>query len=335
MATNYAEAVKVGTMAATRLHLQLKNEEIVTRSGGNIDVFAAILELKLPLLFRPLNGLLGAFLPRPMPGLLVTTERSLNIQRFTAAHELGHYYLQHAPSLDDENVLRRMAISDHSPNFQETEADAFAVSFIMPRWLIAWHCKQQNWKFKDLEQPLITYQLSLRLGTSYEATSRTLERYKMISPPAGAQLRSVKPKQIKQTLLGDFEPDDYRGDVWVLTEKDAELQISGSPNDHFILRLKEHGNGGYLWNAEELLKSGFVVAKDECTTTDDDGIGGAFTRSILARPAQPGVETLTLSEERPWQPIPPLSQLVIHCDMAGAEVTGFSRVERKLRTKAA
>jgi len=82
-------------MAAGRLHRQLGSQDWVKREGGNIDVFSAILLLDVPLLLRPLKGLLGAYLREPTPGVLVTTERSLSIQRFTAAHELGHCLLKH------------------------------------------------------------------------------------------------------------------------------------------------------------------------------------------------------------------------------------------------
>src|SRR5579871_1638985 len=99
MAANYAGAVRNGTMQAARLHRDLESETQIHQQGGNIDVFSATLRLGLPLLFRPLRGLLGAFLRDPIPGVLVTTERPLSIQRLTAAHELGHFWLKHQPSL--------------------------------------------------------------------------------------------------------------------------------------------------------------------------------------------------------------------------------------------
>ena len=50
----------------------------------------------------------------------------MSIQRFTAAHELGHFSMRHEPSLDDESILRRMPMSpEPGNNFEETEADAF------------------------------------------------------------------------------------------------------------------------------------------------------------------------------------------------------------------
>src|ERR1700676_4599541 len=155
MATSYAGAVRNGSMAASRLHMQLGTQENMRQHGGGVDVFAATLGLNLPLILRPLDGLLGAYISEPISGVLVTTERPLSIQRFTAAHELGHFRLKHLPSLDDESILRRMAMQTMAagPNMQEVEADSFAIAFLMPRWLIAWHCQRQGWLARNLTEP--------------------------------------------------------------------------------------------------------------------------------------------------------------------------------------
>lgn len=132
-------------MAAARLLSQSETRVKMQTLGGSVDVFDAAVSLNLPLLMRPLKGLLGAYIPDPIPGVLVTTERQLSIQRFTAAHELGHFRMQHRPSFDDESILRRMTMTPVAkatdPDFQEVEADAFAVAFLMPKWLIEWHCQ--------------------------------------------------------------------------------------------------------------------------------------------------------------------------------------------------
>ena len=71
-------------MAAARLHQRL---DLASRSkpGGNVDVFGAIHIVELPLILRPLDRQLGAYLSDPEPGVLVTTQRSMSIQRFMAA----------------------------------------------------------------------------------------------------------------------------------------------------------------------------------------------------------------------------------------------------------
>ena len=154
MARTYAEAVRNGTAAASKLLRRLDWQAKLEAEPGAVDIFAIIAELDLPLMLRPLKGLLGAFLKVPTPGILVTTQRPLSIQRFTAAHELGHCLLDHEPSLDDEDQILRRAprAQDARTGFQETEADAFAVALMMPKWLILAHCARQGWRVPHLEQ---------------------------------------------------------------------------------------------------------------------------------------------------------------------------------------
>lgn len=334
MAGSYSSAIRNGTLEAARLHQRFGSRVVMEKHGGAVDVFDQIANLQVPLLLRPLSGLLGAFLPEPTPGILVTTERPFNIQRFTAAHELGHYYLKHKPSLDDEKgMLRRMALpgaaTDPSPNFQEVEADAFASSLLMPDWLIHWHCRQQGWLAKDFSQPLNVYQLALRLGASYEATTWTLERQKLISPSTGVALRCIKPRNIKAELLGDYKPSDYRGDVWLLTERDSGTKIDGSRIDHFVFRVNEHRNGGYLWDIDQLRESGFVIVSDERNAHDDAGIGSPVIRRVIGDIEQAAKGHLRLAERRPWQATTPLSQYDLDFDFTGPEEVGLSRAERR------
>lgn len=338
MATNYAGAVRNGSMAASRLHMQLGTQDKMRQHGGGVDVFGATLELNLPLILRPLDGLLGAYTPEPISGILVTTERPLSIQRFTAAHELGHFRLSHLPSLDDEaSILRRMAMPTMvaGPNMQEVEADAFAVTFLMPKWLIAWHCQRQGWLARDLAEPQNAYQLALRLGTSYEATSWTLERHNLIGSAQGRALRDVQPRQIKAALLREYRPSDYRGDVWSLTERDAGTRIDGSRNDHFVLRLNEHCGGGYLWNIDQLRTSGFAIIRDDRELTDHEGVGGPVTRSVTAALEQAQRGEVSLVECRPWQPSAPITNLQFEYDFTGPEEQGLSRAERRHLLEAA
>src|SRR4051794_32273899 len=261
---DYASAVRKGTLAAARLHRDLGTEARVKHaSGGGVDVFDAVARLRIPLLLRPLKGLLGAYLSDPMPGVLVTTERPLNIQRFTAAHELGHWAFKHRPSLDDETILRRSPFAARPGyDFQEVEADAFAIAFLLPRWLIAHHCQRHGWTTTTLRRPDVVYQLSLRLGSSYEATCWTLQRYNFVTPSVARSLVAAQPRDLKAALLGDYKPPNFRGDVWLLTEQDQGAEISGSQADLFVLRLPEHSGGGYLWNFDQLKDTNFVIVRD-------------------------------------------------------------------------
>ena len=156
-------------------------------------------------------------------------------------------------------MLRRMPVNlGPGHDYQEVEADGFAVAFILPKWLVALHMRRQGWIVDHLRSPSVVYQLSLRVGSSYEALCWTLVRYQLISAKLARELLRTRPKSLKEVLLAGFEPQNYRGDVWLLTERDAGARIDGSRQDLFVLRLTEHSNGGYLWNLDELRKSGFA-----------------------------------------------------------------------------
>ena len=338
MATDYASAVRAGTMAAGRLHRQLDIRGVIDRHGGNVDVFGAIHTVGLQLLVRPLRGLLGAFLTDPIPGVLVTTERQMSIQRFTAAHELGHFFMGHRPSLDDKSILRRMPTTpEPGPGFQETEADAFAVAFMMPKWLLLSHCSRQNWHIQDLSRPAIVYQLSLRLGASYEATCRTLVRYELISTAIMRDLLLTRRRRLKAALLGEHRPDNYRGDVWYLTTRDADTRIDGSRNDLFVLRLPENSGGGYLWDFDQLIARGFAIVRDECEAADAEGVGASVVRRVTGAAEEPEIGPrgrVTVDEKRPWQASSPISSLTLDMDFTGPE-KGLSRAERRHLLEAA
>lgn len=336
MASNYASAVRAGTMAAARLHQQLDLRSRIEKHGGNVDVFDAIHSIDLPLLLRPLQGLLGAYINDPGPGVLVTTQRPMSVQRFTAAHELGHFSLGHQPSLDDDSILRRSAPNTPSSgNFQEVEADAFATAFMMPKWLIAWHSSRQGWISSRFTQPEIIYQLALRIGASYEATCWTLVRLQLITETAAQTLIGTPPRNLKIALLDTYRPQDYRGDVWLLTERDAGTSIDGSRNDLFVLRLQEHSAGGYLWNLDQLKASGFAIVRDELEAVSADSVGDTVTRRVTASPPDLYRGTIALDERRPWEPHPPLSSLDVEFDLTGPEEEGLSRAERRRLLEAA
>ena len=331
VAANYQSAVRAGTLAAARLHQELDLRRHIEAAGGNVDIFAVIHALDIPLLVRPLKGLLGAYLNDPSPGILVTTERPMSIQRFTAAHELGHVRQQHQPSLDDEeNILRRAPSQGGAgSDLQEVEADSFAAEFMMPRWLIAWHMARHGWTVTHLKQPDIVYQLSLRIGASYEATSRTLARNGLIQSAEVTRLRDTEPRTMKISLLGTYRPQNYHGDVWLLTERDAGTKIDGSHNDLFVLRLEEHSGGGYVWDIDQLKSSGFAIVRDDLQAIDAEGIGGSTIRRVTAAPPETFRGRLTINERRPWNPDSPHATLTVDMDMTGPEQKGLSRVERR------
>jgi len=318
-------AILTGVKGAHELHRDLGVREQIERSEEwRIDVFSVISRLGATLMFQPLDKLLGAYLPGDENGILITTQRPLPIQRFTAAHELGHLYLRHQPSLDDEGILRRSPFSGGARvDRQEREADAFASTFLVPPWLVAILLQRQDWSADSLADPLFAYQASLRLGTSYSATCYAFERHKIIDRDQRARLLSVKPQQIKQSALAGYEPSDWRGDVWVLTDKDEDFLIEGGRKDLFVVHLRENSGAGYLWNFDQLKTAGFALVADDRDETDPEKIGGIVTRRVTARSDDRRRGEVTLREQRPWMPQKPIREFHLRYDLRGPERAGM------------
>jgi Zn-dependent peptidase ImmA (M78 family) len=330
-------AILTGAKAAHTLHRDLGIREQIERGNASrIDVFSAIAKLGATLMFQPLDKLLGAYLPSQELGVLITTRRQLPVQRFTGAHELGHLYMRHEPSLDDDNILRRSPFSTTSTaDRQEREADAFASMFLTPAWLVALILQRQGWSARQLADPAYMYQASLRLGTSYSATCYALERHKVISRAQRERLIDVEPKQIKQQFLSDYKPPDWHVDVWLLTERDEGSLIEGGRNDLFVVKLRENSGAGYLWNFDQLRDAGFALVDDDREDTSPDTIGGALMRKITARSEDRLQGEVTLRESRPWDADVPLHQLLLRYDLRGPESPGMWEPELRRVLQAA
>jgi Zn-dependent peptidase ImmA (M78 family)/predicted secreted protein len=330
------ETVLEATAAASRLHQQLNSEEMANDIGGGIDVFGAIARAEVLLFFRPLDGLLGAFMSQPSPGIVVTTNRGLAVQRFTAAHELGHFELEHEVSLDADEILVRHPFGSIRYDDRELGADVFAAEFLMPLWLLESHAVRQGWTAESFNEPAVIYQLALRIGTSYEATCRTLARHQVIDQTTLRKHLSVAPKRIKQELVGKDRMQNWNPDVWVITEHDRGTLIQGGPNDFFLIRLRENSGAGYLWNVEQLEHSGFVIVSDERRLAAKvDQIGGPVERVLIAASQAPVEGQLELEHARPWDRSAIADHFTLTYQMFGKESGTLPRVEKMRKLAAA
>lgn len=332
---NRREILLEAMAEADRLHQEQNSEEILGSAGGGVDIFGTITDLSVPLVFRPLDGLLGVFLPRPTPGIMVTTARGLAVQRFTAAHELGHYRLHHPGSLDDESILRRYPFGSAGYDNVEAAADVFAARYLMPEWLLESHLIRQSWTAENLDDPHNAYQLALRIGVSYEAACRSLAEYKIIEKATLQKHLAITPKQIKQQLLGDHPIENWYPDVWVLTGRDRGSLIQGGPKDIFLIRLRENSGAGYIWNVDDLAKSGFVVVSDKrLVAPPTEQVRGEVERILMAASQSESVGKVDLEQSRPWDPLSVTDHFTINYELLGRE-SGLPRAERKRMVAAA
>lgn len=293
------DAILSGASRAAELHVALGLRKRLVTGDRPVDVMDVIRELGLTLLFRPLSSLLGAYLPgADAPGILITTQRDLHVQRFTAAHELGHHALRHtAASLDaDVGYVGRGDVGNYDN--QELEADSFAAEFLLPKWLIVAHAKRHQWDKSDLKNPDTVYQLSLRLSASYSATCWALFSNKLVDRATVESLVNTTPKACKQRAMPDFKPGSWRRDVWLLSEHDRGVHVLGNPDDLLVLTLSEHVSGGYIWDVAPITTAGLSIEKDHRNDMTEGTIGGPVTRRVVAHGAAQG--HIRLEERRPW-----------------------------------
>lgn len=301
-------AILKGMRAALKLQRDLGLDRGAAR-WKRVDVFGAIYKENVPLLFRELEPLMGAYLREGgNPGIILTTRRPLGQQRFTAAHELGHHMMKHDPHADDDSILRRAP--DQLRDYRslppaEQEADAFASYFLVPDWLITSLMERQGWTPQQLHDPGTVYQMALRIGASFRATIYALVRNKVIGSGVRQQLAKTQPAALKRSLVPDLSLESTQNvDVWHLTERDEGTVIEAGRDDLFVVKLREDSGAGYLWSFDDLEEAGFAILKDGRENIAEETIGAPTIREVIARAgdAAPAQGTYTAWECRPWAP---------------------------------
>ena len=320
---------------AERLHREFDSRKRAEAGEGRIDVFGMLVERDIPVMFQPLKNLLGAFVDDPDKGIIVTSQRPLPVQRFTAAHELGHKTLGHEASFDEEDVLNRALFPGEGDyDRREIQANAFASQLLTPSWLLAQHMKGQGWTRDNLTDPVVVYQLSLRMGSSYTATCYAIEQAKGIDARTRERLLRVKPKAIKQSLVSPYERETWYGDVWLVTDRDDGMLLEGGRSDLMVLQVEEHPSSGYRWQFGDLTEAGLrITADDRASEADEEHVGGVVMRTVMAEPgAEEGARgRANLREIRPWQPAgEPMSSLELDIDLSGPVQTGLLPAQREI-----
>ncbi|MDX8527750.1 ImmA/IrrE family metallo-endopeptidase [Mesorhizobium sp. MSK_1335] len=318
--------------AAKQVHSDLDLPRRVTEGAGLIDVFEAIGELGIPLVFKPLTSALGLCLPSPLRGIMVTTKRGLHIQRFTAAHELGHVVLEHRGSIDREILERGPLAPAGGRDLQEVAADAFAAEFVLPRWLYRHHIRAQGWTVaRHLRNPDIVYQLSLRMGASYESTCWGLLSHQILPRGEVDELLKTRIANLKSRLGGNFRPGSSWSDVWRLTAKDNGARLVGNPDDLLRIELEESSGSGHQWQVDALRRAGYAILSDESAFSRDPlHYGAPALRTLIARPPENGTGAVRLRESQPWAPDEQSDpSFALGLSLQGPEAGGLSRADRR------
>lgn len=102
-----------------------------------VDVLGCAQAVGMPIYSTPLGHGVSGMIKRENDGFVCyvdSTEPSVR-QRFTAAHELGHFVL-HRDKIGETHSDNYMLRADGFNGYQETQANSFAADLLMPRDLI-------------------------------------------------------------------------------------------------------------------------------------------------------------------------------------------------------
>lgn len=290
-------AVKLADAVLKQHDVEARLREGYTR----VDPFEIAERAGVFVMLRPLEKLLGAFLPAQASGILLNSERPPGLVHMTCAHELGHFFLEHGAKSDFQIDYQ------DSSDSHEAAADWFAYHLLMPRFLLVSLMKRKGWGAPDLRNPGVVYQLSLRLGMSYSAAAWSLCRQNLLDVSTARSIAKIPPQKLKHELAGD----EAKGDVWLLDQCDKDLILEPRPTDTVIFDLPDHATSGYLWSVEEARSEGFVLNetvefRSQTGNPNELWLGRSGTRRYrLERNAdegrlEPGVLEFSLCEARPW-----------------------------------
>ena len=218
--------------------------ELNVDATRQIDVFSMCEDLGLWLTFMPMDGLLGAFVPEGVGGVLITDRRPITVQRYTAAHELGHWRLEHGHGLaldGEEHVFGA------NPGERERLAQVFAASLLMPPPLVLSLLSRIGAGEHGPVGPKEAYFVAREAGVSYEAAVRQLHNLDVITAASANTLLRVRPLSVKSELAGGRRPVDGYADVWPVDEAWNDHVVSLRAEDEVVISLPENRSTGYRW----------------------------------------------------------------------------------------
>jgi len=324
-----AENRRVGSLRAQRA---LKSAGIDTESP--VDVFGAIEEQRVWLIFQMLDTLYGAYRRQENPGIVLHAGHPFRLQRFTAAHELGHHLLGHDVSVDSRDEVEGQGGSLPA---QEIQAQAFAATFLMPVQLVNRALSQRSLSRRPgIISPAEAYLLSLELGASYMATITQLRALDRITFANARALSKSRPIDIKTELAAGERPAISRADVWFLRSSDNGRHLRVLPGDEIHAYLSELPTTGYRWDPVD--STGAVEVVGNTTVAQDDGqgstIGAARDRHLWWRALNPSSGSVIAELSRSFDPESVVDRFAVELEVAsprtGSAPSGVSRRQLQL-----
>jgi predicted secreted protein len=245
-----------------------------------VDPFAAIEALGLDLVIADLDNLLGAVLPHGHGGVMVTSERGAGVQRYTAAHEIGHWILH-------QNQLRLdgpTEILGRPTDELERQAQLFAAYFLMPPPLMEAAIDRHGLR-RFGSEPERVYLISRDLQVSYEAAARRLANMGLLHDADLTSLLKVGRLAAMRRAFGGRRPLRGASDLWSAGAALDQMHLPVREGDDVLVTLPENRTTGWQWLDDDAI--------DELRNAD---------RSPRARPVPPSKSVTSQTNSRDTAP---------------------------------
>lgn len=251
------------SMAATRLHLQLK-----TPFDRPVDVVTLAQQLGVWVAAQPLDALYGFYLREATGACIVlNSKHPETLQRFTCGHEIGHHVLGHQSLTDVRETVT--AIQQPNLDLKELAAQSFAASLLMPLPLV--NAVLRTFAADRTLTASDVYVVSRELGVSYTAAVAQLQQHNKLTPDQALALARRRPLVAKAGLRrGRERVSDARADVWLLTDAQNGAMLRCRVGDEIHVQLAEDLSRGLQWQLAGLPTRTSVPAGPTLAWTGDD-----------------------------------------------------------------
>lgn len=224
--------------------------------GTRVDVYAIIARRGVWLSFDPYDDVLGIYQRLDdCAGVSINCRRPTNMQRFTAAHELGHHELGHEFSYDDE-----AAIEGRVRDPRESQAQTFAASLLMSEVSV-----EAGLEILGLDpdrprlSPMAVYRLGATLGVSYKAMLMQLAVLGKLRWSDLQEYGKSSPIKQRRQLVAPFDLPDSRRQVHSFNLEHNSSTVYIGAEDVLVVELPDPFYGRSTWRLTEASQDGFVV----------------------------------------------------------------------------
>jgi Zn-dependent peptidase ImmA (M78 family) len=265
-----------------------------------VDIFKLIESYNVVLNFQKLDNIAGAYIPETeerRAGILINESLPLSRQRYTAAHEFCHFIRGDSASFDTSEEL---FFESYKREDKEKIAEEFASCLLMPRRLVNITLNKIGIRDSEYINPKTIYDLSLRMGTSYQATLNRLFTLNILKGKKKYAELDIEPIEIKKEYGIDNLSSSWNN-IWNLSEEEKETTIYPNIGDEVRILLEENPTTGYKWIIPPCIDG---ITTFWNSVQEDSGMFGASgIRNIILRIEKIEDMKLNLYHNRPWRPI--------------------------------